>query len=116
RAMTERTETLTVERSALRERLDSFLRERFPEISRSTFQRLIEDGNILVNGKRVKVTHPPLANEVVSIVWPNARPAEAQAEDISLNVLFEDKDLLVLNKTPGIVVHPAAGNETVTLV
>ncbi len=114
--MTGRTESFTIEQSRLRERLDAFLRTRFPEISRGTFQRLIEKGNIQVNGRQVKVTHAPRAGEVVSITWPEARPLEAQAEEIPLNILFEDKDLLVLNKAPGIVVHPAAGHDAGTLV
>ncbi|HEY0551763.1 MAG TPA: RluA family pseudouridine synthase [Verrucomicrobiae bacterium] len=114
--MTGRTEAFTIEQSRLRERLDAFLRTRFPEVSRGTFQRLIEDGNIRVNGRAVKATHTPRAGEVVSIVWPEAKAAEAQPEEIPLNIVFEDKDLLVLNKAPGIVVHPAAGNETGTLV
>lgn len=113
---TQRTESFSIEQSRLRERLDAFLRARFPEVSRGTFQRLIEEGNVRVNGRQVKPTHTPRAGELVSIVWPEARPAEAQAEEIPLNILFEDKDLLVLNKAPGIVVHPAAGNETGTLV
>ncbi len=114
--MTGRPETFTIEQSRPRERLDAFLRTHLPDTSRGTIQRLIEEGNIRVNGQQVKATHSPRAGEVVSIVWPEARPAEAQAEEIPLNILFEDKDLLVLNKAPGIVVHPAAGNETGTLV
>jgi 23S rRNA pseudouridine1911/1915/1917 synthase len=114
--MTSRPETFTIEQSCPRERLDAFLRTHLPGTSRGTIQRLIEEGHILVNGRQVKATHSPRAGEVVSIVWPEARPAEAQAEEIALNILFEDKDLLVLNKAPGIVVHPAAGNETGTLV
>ena len=114
--MAVRTETFTIEQSRLRERLDAFLRSRFPEVSRGTFQRLIEEGNVRVNGRQVKATHPPRAGEVVSIEWPEAKAAEARPEQIPLKILFEDKDLLVLNKAPGIVVHPAAGNETGTLV
>jgi 23S rRNA pseudouridine1911/1915/1917 synthase len=114
--MTDRPDTFTIEQSRPRERLDAFLRTHFPDTSRGTIQRLIEEGNIRVNGRQVKATHAPRAGEVVSIVWPEACPAEAQAEKIPLNILFEDKDLLVLNKAPGIVVHPAAGNETGTLV
>jgi len=64
----------------------------------------------------VKATHTPCAGEIVSIEWPEARPAEAQPEKIALDILFEDKDLLVLNKAPGIVVHPAAGHAAGTLV
>jgi 23S rRNA pseudouridine1911/1915/1917 synthase len=64
----------------------------------------------------VKSTHTPRAGETVSVTWPDARPPTAQPEKIPLNVLFEDADIVVLNKPPGIVVHPAAGNEAGTLV
>ena len=110
------TETLIVERTLLRGRLDKFLCERFPATSRGTFQRLIEARAILVNGQPVKPTHPPRAGEAIGICWPEAQPAEAQPEAMPLDILFEDADLLVLNKRPGLVVHPAAGHATGTLV
>jgi 23S rRNA pseudouridine1911/1915/1917 synthase len=109
-------ESFTIEQSQPGARLDAFLRTRFPDMSRGAIQRLIDDGCIRVNGKQVKPTHSPRAGEIVSLVRPEAKPAEAQPEDIPLQVLFEDRDLLVLNKAPGIVVHPAAGNEAGTLV
>ena len=109
--MTLRTETLTVEQSRPGERLDTFLRHKFPAASRSAIQRLIEEGCITVNDKPTKPTHSPRAGEVVKVTWPDARPAEAQPEDIPLEVLFEDDALLVLNKPAGLVVHPAAGHE-----
>ena len=109
-------EVFTVEPTRPGERLDVFLRARFPEKSRGTLQRLIEEGHIRVNDRQVKPTHPPRAGEIISIVWPEAKPAEAQAQDIPLTILFEDKDLLVLNKAPGLVVHPAAGHQDGTLV
>lgn len=111
-----RTETFTVERSLPSERLDTFLRGKFPAASRGAIQRLIEQGHIKVNGQATKPTHAPRAGEVVSVEWPEARPAEAQPEAIPLAILFEDDALLVLNKTAGLVVHPAAGNEEHTLV
>jgi 23S rRNA pseudouridine1911/1915/1917 synthase len=114
--MTERSETFAIEESRPRERFDSFLRMRFPAVSRGAIQRLIEQGHILVNGQRVKPTHAPRAGEVVTVVWPEPRAAVAQPEEIALQILFEDGDLLVLNKPPGIVVHPAAGNDVGTLV
>ena len=114
--MAERSESFTTEKSLPGERLDKYLTTRFPAVSRGTLQRLIEEGHIKVDGRAVKPTHAPRAGEVVSVLWPEARPAEAQGEDIPLDVLFEDKDLLVLNKAPGIVVHPASGNEEHTLV
>jgi 23S rRNA pseudouridine1911/1915/1917 synthase len=110
------TETLTIDRSHPNERLDAFLRRQFPTLSRSAIQRLIENGHITVNYKPTKATHTPRAGEIVRIEIPEAKPAEAKAEDIPLNIIYEDKSLLVLNKPAGIVVHPAAGNEEHTLV
>src|SRR5882757_8416708 len=115
-AQSARTEVFTVEVSRPLERLDTYLRGRFPAASRGAIQRLIEEGHIRVNGLKVKPTHHPRAGEQVAVHWPEPRAAEAQAEDIPLDILFEDKDLLVLNKPPGLVVHPAAGHEEHTLV
>ncbi|MEO7677836.1 MAG: S4 domain-containing protein, partial [Verrucomicrobiota bacterium] len=114
--MSGRTEILTVEFSLPKERLDTFLRSKFPDVSRGTLQRLIADGEIRIDEKSVKATHHPRAGEIISVHWPVAQAAEAQPENIPLAILFEDADLLVLNKPPGIVVHPAAGNEEHTLV
>ena len=114
--MATRTENFTVEQSLPGERLDVFLREKFPAVSRGAMQRLIEQGHIRVNGKAVKPTHSPRAGEEIEIIFPEARPAEAQPEDIPLDILFEDKSLLVVNKPAGLVVHPAAGHEEHTLV
>jgi 23S rRNA pseudouridine1911/1915/1917 synthase len=114
--MAERSETFTIDQSLPGERLDKFLSSRYPAVSRGTVQRLIDEGHIKINGRTVKPTHQPRAGEVVAVSWPDARPAEARPEDIPLDVLYEDQDLLVLNKAPGIVVHPAAGNEEHTLV
>jgi 23S rRNA pseudouridine1911/1915/1917 synthase len=111
-----RTETFTVEQSLPAGRLDVFLREKFPAASRSAWQRLIEEDCVLVNGKPVKPTHPPRAGERIEIRWPEARPAGAQPEAMPLDILFEDKSLLVVNKPAGLVVHPAAGHDEHTLV
>ena len=105
-----------VEQSIPGERLDTFLRTRYPAVSRGAFQRLIEQGHITVNGQGVKATHQPRRGETVEVFFPEARAAEAKPEDIPLEVIFEDSDLIVLNKPPGLVVHPAAGNEEHTLV
>jgi 23S rRNA pseudouridine1911/1915/1917 synthase len=114
--MSSRTEHFIVEKSLPGGRLDVFLRTIFPAASRGALQRLIEEGHIRVNGKTVKPTHSPRAGEEVEVHWPDARPAEAQPEEISLDILFEDKSLLVLNKPAGLVVHPSAGHEEHTLV
>jgi 23S rRNA pseudouridine1911/1915/1917 synthase len=114
--MSSRTEVLTIERTLPSERLDTFLRGMFPAASRGAIQRLIEEGHIRVNGRTVKPTHTPRAGEQVEVHWPEARPADAQPEDIPLSVLFEDATLLVINKPPGLVVHPAEGHQEHTLV
>ena len=114
--MAERAESFIIERSLPHERLDSFLRHRYPAVSRGTLRRLIEEGHVRINGSTTKPTHSPRAGETVEVHWPEARPSEVLAEDIPLNILFEDEALLVLNKPPGLVVHPAAGHAQHTLV
>lgn len=114
--MTDRTETFTVEQAQPGERLDTFLRARYPAVSRGAIQRLIEEGHIKVNGQSVKPTRTPRTGEIIEVYWPEARSAEARPEEIPLDILFEDECLVVLNKPPGLVVHPAAGHEEHTLV
>src|SRR5438093_4758277 len=111
-----RTEQLTIERTLPSERLDTWLRSKFPAVSRGAIQRLLAEGHIRVNGRTVKPTHTPRAGERVEVHWPEARPARAQAEELPLEILYEDRSLLVLNKPPGLVVHPAAGHHEHTLV
>lgn len=111
-----RRETLAVKLSLPQARLDKFLHENFPDTSRSAFQRLIESGDVRVNGQPAKATHHPRAGEEITIQWPAPMAAEALPEDIPLDILFEDDRLLVLNKAAGIVVHPAAGHASGTLV
>ena len=98
------------------ERLDTFLRAKFPAVSRGAIQRLLEEGRIRVNGRAVKPAHHPRAGETISVRWPEARPDRALPEEMPLDILHEDDDLLVLNKPPGLVVHPAAGHPEHTLV
>src|SRR5216110_2444501 len=107
---------ILVEKTLPRGRLDSFLRLRLPTISRSTIQRLIAQGDIRVDGEPAKATHHPRAGEKIEIRWPDAKPSAAQPQEIPLEILFEDDDLLVINKPPGMVVHPSAGHSERTLV
>src|SRR5207245_7844904 len=107
---------IVIDKSLPRERLDVFLRARFPAISRGAMQRLIEQGDIRVDGRPAKAAHQPRAGEKIEIHWPDATPATAQPQELPLDILFEDDDLLVLNKPPGMVVHPSAGHEANTLV
>ena len=115
-AMEQSVQILSIERSVPGERLDTWLRTRLPGLSRGAIQRLIEEGHILVNGRTVKATHTPRAGERVQVHVPEPKEAMALPEDIPLDILHEDEVLLVLNKPPGLVVHPASGHEQKTLV
>jgi 23S rRNA pseudouridine1911/1915/1917 synthase len=97
-------------------RLDTYLVSKFPVASRGALQRLIIEGHILVDGKTVKPTHHPKAGEVICVTWPEPKSDKALPEDIPLDILYEDRDLVVVNKSPNLVVHPASGSEKHTLV
>lgn len=97
-------------------RLDLFLVNRERDISRSALQRLIELGRIRINDQVVKVSHKIKPGDRITMDVPKPEPLSIKGEAIPLEVLFEDESLLVLNKPPGIVVHPAPGNWTGTLV
>lgn len=110
------TDTLVVQESKLSMRLDRFLHTHFPEVSRSTLQRLIIECKIKVNGHPAKPTHSPKAGDVITLTWPKAEPSEVLPQEIPLEILHEDKELLVINKPAELVVHPSAGHEDGTIV
>ena len=97
------------------ERLDAFIAEN-TDISRSRAVKLIESGNVTLNKNKANKKSSLKAGDEVEIILPDAVPLEAKAEDIPLDILYEDNDLLVVNKPKGMVVHPAAGNYEGTLV
>jgi len=97
-------------------RLDQFLRSELPQHSRASLQKLIAQGDARVNGRAVKPSYKVRAGDDVSVEIPPPRSLEARPEAIPLQVLFEDDDLIVVNKPAGLVVHPAAGNQEHTLV
>ncbi|MFH1874845.1 MAG: RluA family pseudouridine synthase [Pseudomonadota bacterium] len=107
---------LTVKKEFVGKRVDVFLAEALPEYTRARFQKLIKQGNVLVNGKVAKSAHAVKENEKVQVEVPPPIKHDALAEKIPLNVLYEDKDIIVINKSADMVVHPAAGNWTGTLV
>ena len=96
-------------------RLDAFV-SASGELTRSAAARLIEEGAISVDGRAVAKNYKLRPGDTVDILLPEPVPTEAQPEDIPLDVVFEDEDIIVINKPTGMVVHPAAGNETGTLV
>lgn len=97
------------------ERLDVFVASR-EEISRSRAAGLISSGNVTVNGKTADKSIKLHFGDVVSVDIPKAVPYRAEAQDIPIDIIYEDDDLLVVNKPKGMVVHPAAGNYENTLV
>ncbi|MCF6179852.1 MAG: RluA family pseudouridine synthase [Geopsychrobacter sp.] len=98
------------------ERLDLFVGGELPGVSRVQIKRLIDEGCILVDGDSSKAAARLRGGEVISISLPEPQPASAQPEAIPLQVLFEDSDLIVIDKPAGLVVHPAAGHASGTLV
>jgi len=114
--MSELNQSLSTGEDQAGKRLDAVLASEVSEVSRSHWKTLIHDGLVLVNGKPCKPNHKLKAGETVTWSMPDASTGEVVAEDIPLSILFEDDAVLVLNKPAGLVVHPAAGNETGTLV
>lgn len=98
-------------------RLDKVVQERLPDFSRSRIEGLIKAGYVKVNGiAAIKAGQKVVESDVIAIELPPPVPPIPQPEDIPLNVLFEDSDILILNKAPGMVVHPAPGHASGTLV
>jgi len=106
--------TLTVTNGGMR--LDAFLAEREESLSRAAAQKLIEGGLVSVNGVKAAKSTRLAAGDTVCFSLPEPKPLEAAAQDIPLDIVYEDADLLVINKPKGMVVHPAAGHEDGTLV
>lgn len=98
------------------ERIDKYLSGALSDLSRSAAAKLLEQGNVTVCSKPAAKNYKCRAGDVISVLVPPPVPPEAKAENISLDIVYEDRDLLVVNKPKGMVVHPAAGNYTGTLV
>lgn len=97
-------------------RIDKFLSEQIGDRSRSFISNLIKNGNVLVNDKAVSKSYVIKENDFIKATVPEAVEYIAEAENLPLNVVYEDADLIVVNKPKGMVVHPAAGNYSGTLV
>lgn len=98
------------------QRLDKFLSESLPALTRSGAQRLIETGFVLVNGNAAAKNYRLHADDTVDVTVPEAQPMQAKPEQIPLDIIYEDADLLVVDKPKGMVVHPAPGHYEGTLV
>ena len=109
-------EVFEVDSSYEEERLDKYLSLIFPEQSRSFFQKLIKDGQIRVNEKTEKANYRLKTQDLIEVSIPEAVETPILPENIPLDILYEDDDLLIVNKPKGMVVHPSAGHYTGTLV
>ncbi len=109
-------EFLAADGNAVGKRLDSWLSEQFEELSRSYLQKLIKEGHVLVNGRAVKSNYRLGGGEDLLLQLPEPEPLEVEPEPIPLDIVYEDEDLLFVNKPKGMVVHPAPGHSHGTLV
>ena len=88
-------------------RLDKFVSEQIPDLSRTRVKELIQDDNILVNQKKEKVSYKVQAGDQIEVNVPAVKPLDVVPEDIPLDIVYEDDDVIVVNKPQGMVVHPA---------
>lgn len=106
--------TLTADRTG--ERADAFLARTVPDLTRSAAQRLLEEGAVTLAGKPVKKNDKTVPGDMLTLTLPKAKPVDVIAQDIPLDVVYEDEDVIVVNKPVGLVVHPAPGHPDGTLV
>lgn len=97
-------------------RIDVFLAEKLPDLSRSGAQKLLDRGLVVLNGKPVRKNHKVSSGEVFEVTLPEPVKTETQAQNIPLNIIYEDSDVIVVNKPRGMVVHPSPGHSDGTLV
>jgi len=108
-------ELITVTEDQAGSRLDAFLASQTSDISRTRIQRSIDNGDVLVNDIQVKSSYRVRAGDRIELDLPEPAPVDMIAESIPLNILFEDDDIVVIDKPAGLVVHPGAGNPSGTL-
>lgn len=114
--MPEKILNITVEAEDADKRIDTYLSEKIEGTSRSKVQKLIENGKITVNKKNIKCNYKIKANDEIRIEIPEPVRLDVAPEDINIEIIYEDEDIAVVNKPQGMVVHPAAGNYSGTLV
>ena len=109
-------QTVTVEKEFSGNRVDKFLSEQFLDLSRSYIQKLIKDGHVTANGKIVKANYKLNALDTLALDKPELQEPDIVPENIPIDILYEDEDILIVNKPKGMVVHPSAGHYSGTLV
>jgi len=108
--------TFSAGKEVVAKRLDAYLAKNIPSLSRSQIKKIIEGGCVTVNSSAPKVAQKLKENDTVQVKLPEPRALNTQPENIPLHIVFEDDDIIVINKPAGLVVHPAPGNYTGTLV
>ena len=108
------TELITIENEG--QRIDKYISDMLPDVSRSYIQKLIKEGNITVDDRIIKANYKLMYNNKLNIILPEPKELEILPENIELDIVYEDNDLLIVNKPKGMVVHPAAGYVSGTLV
>lgn len=109
-------EELLITEETAGDRIDRFLSEQYEDLSRSFLQKLLKSGLVCADGKPVKASYKVSEGDLITFEVPKAVEPEILPEDIPLDILFEDRDVILVNKPKGMVVHPAAGHYTGTLV
>lgn len=112
----ENLENIKVKKGEENNRIDSYLAKQKEELSRVAVQRLIEEEKILVNGKKTKASYKIQEDDEITIEKEEPKEIELKAQDIPVEIIYEDSDIIVVNKPKGMVVHPANGNPDGTLV
>ncbi|MBQ2924810.1 MAG: RluA family pseudouridine synthase [Anaerotignum sp.] len=108
--------TFAAEKEDVGTRIDVFLAENMEDLSRSGVQKLIDEGMITLNGGKTKANYKLRERDVIDVTVPEVKEVEILPEDIPLDILYEDSDVIVVNKPQGMVVHPAPGHTSGTLV
>ena len=109
-------EILTLQADLSGERADAFLARSIPDLTRSAAQRLLEDGAVTLSGRPIKKNYKTAPGDVLEVALPDPEPVDVLPQNIPLDVVYEDGDVIVVNKPVGLVVHPAPGHPDGTLV
>ena len=105
-----------IEKNEVGQRLDLIFSSHFPDLSRSHIKTLIDEGKVLLDGKVVKSGEKVKEGKIVSYNFEDAKPLEVKAQEVEFDIIYEDSDLLVINKPQGLVVHPCSSTKDGTLV
>ena len=109
-------ETFVINKEEVNNRIDSYLAKKKDGLSRVAVQRLMEEEKILVNGKKAKPSYKTQENDKITVEEEKPKEVELKAQNIPIEIIYEDTDIIVVNKPKGMVVHPANGNPDGTLV